>query len=176
MPDESYESYTEEPVGQFIGADTLDKIINRRDIVEDLVDSLKGIRRSRDGKILFQAKIPLLNDKGIEAMVRKLKGFLTANTILTNLDDSVMNFMIRHMSYTTIFDLRIHYREYGLKDTSEMSDVLRIVQANIIMALKAGKDALTLKQVTPTFKRIEQYKPEQRQSPSLLPSFGHRGA
>lgn len=168
------ETHYEEPTSlmQFITPDTLQSIINRRDPIEDIVDSIKGIRRNREGTVINKSKSPLMNDKGVESMVRKLKALLSQNTILTKLSENEIKLLVRNLGKTVIFDLRLHYKEYGLKDTAQMSDVFWIVISCIYCALKSSVEGFTFGNIAPMYRKTETIKPE---APRLnIPGFGGR--
>ena len=159
------------PSYPFTNPDTLAQIINRRDPVEEMVDSLKGIRRDRMGKIVFQSNRPLMNSLGIEAMVTVLKSALSQNTILSKLDIEEIKSMTEMLGESVIYDLELNYKKYGIVDTSQMDKVASIVIVSIYCSLKSAIGGFTGGLISPMYRRLENVRPEGNKQ-SFLPSFG----
>lgn len=178
MPEEYFQQprqiiYEEPPPSYpFTNPDTLAQIINRRDPVEEMVDSLKGIRRDRNtSRIVFQAKNPLLNEVGIEAFVTILKAVLSQNIILSKLTEEEIKTMTDMAGESVIYDLELNYKKYGIIDTSQMDKVASIVIISIYSSLKSAVNGFTGNLISPMYRRMENIRPE-GQKQSFFPTFG----
>lgn len=159
------------PSYPFTNPDTLAQIINRRDPVEEMVDSLKGIRRDKTGRIVFQAKRPLLNEYGIEAMITVLKSVLSQNIILSKLDMEEIKSMTDIIGESIIYDLELNYKKYGVIDTSQMDKVASVVIVSVYSSLKSAVGGFTGGLISPMYRRLENVRPE-GQKQAFFPSFG----
>lgn len=159
------------PSYPFTNPDTLAQIINRRDPVEEMVDSLKGIRRRKDGFITFQSQRPLLNELGIEAMVTILKSVLSQNIILSKLDIEEIKSMTDIIGESVIYDLELNYKKYGIVDTSQMDKVATVVIISVYSSLKSAIGGFTGGLISPMYRRLENVRPEGTKQ-GFFPSFG----
>ena len=159
--------------------DTLSQILSRRDPVYDLMDSLSGIIRDRDGNIIRQGD-PLMNNYGIDSFARILKSVLNENVILSNLSELKILMITRYFGEAILFDLFCHYKEYaptkeveveeqvGKKtvkvkrlvkikdlDMSDLTTIATISISSVQASLFSAENALTLRSVSPKYEKHE---------------------
>lgn len=168
--DGSYSVQSEQPAPTYAqwDKDTLSQIINRKDPIESLVDALSGKWTSRDGNV--RQGRALMNQEGIDSIVRILASQLSQNIILTDLNEGEVKLMVKMIQGSVLYDLRLHYRDYDLVDTAQMSQVSAIVLSSVYAALKSAQDSHTMDHIAPMYRRTENYGPAPKRS--IWPTFG----
>lgn len=202
MP-EIYRSETSEPAPTYAAwtADTLNQIINRRDPVHDLLDSLSGTIKDANGVVVRQGD-PHMNNAGVDSVAKILKSVMNTNIILSELDDTDIMKLSRLFGEGIMFDLFTHYKSYSpiitvitlvegkdgntkeiytkIKKDLDMADldiIFTMCMTAVLASLKSARFAGTRNAIAPMYTKTEtaMSKNEDQDKKKFPLSFGGGG-
>ena len=111
---------------------------NPKRIVKDIVLRLKGMELLPNGQEVVVAT-PKMNKKGIEKMSFLLESHINQGVILSHLDEKIIGNMIITLSEDLVDSLALNWREFGIKDKTDLDDINNSVLMNVFLALKRAE-------------------------------------
>jgi len=111
---------------------------NPKRIVKDIVLRLKGMELLPNGQEIKVAT-PKMNQKGIEKMSFLLESHINQGVILSHLDEAIIGKMIITLSEDLVDSLALNWREFGIKDKTDLDDINNSVLMNVFLALKRAE-------------------------------------
>jgi len=111
---------------------------NPKKIVKDIVLRLKGMEVLPNGQ---ETKVgePKMNQKGIEKMSFLLESHINQNVILSHLNEAEIGNMINILSEDLVDSLALNWREFGIKDKTDLDDINNSILMNVFLALKRAE-------------------------------------
>jgi len=114
---------------------------NPRKIVETIILRLQGKKKNSQGDEVPISKFsrPKLNEKGIEKMAFILDSHINQNVILSHLDEQEIGRIMGSLSDDLVDNLALNWRDYGIKDKTDLDDVNNSILINVFLALKRAE-------------------------------------
>lgn len=111
---------------------------NPKKIVEEIMLRLRGVERKMDGT-LVQIAEPKMNRIGLERIGFILQGHINQNVILSHLEEKEIRNIILSLSDDLVDCLALNWRNFGIKDKTDLDDINNSVLCNIYFALKRAE-------------------------------------
>lgn len=111
---------------------------NPKRIVKDIVLRLKGMELLPNGQE-HSVAAPKMNKRGIEKMSFILESHINQNVILSHLNEQEIASMINSLSEDLVDSLALNWREFGIKDKTDLDDINNSVLMNVFLALKRAE-------------------------------------
>ena len=111
---------------------------NPKRIVKDIVLRLKGMELLPNGQE-HRVATPKMNQRGIEKMSFLLESHINQNVILSHLNNREIASMINSLSEDLVDSLALNWREFGIKDKTDLDDINNSVLMNVFLALKRAE-------------------------------------
>lgn len=118
---------------------------------------------------------PLLNEEGIKSIIAIVNNYVSQDKIATNITDEEVIRMARDVRVDIIFDLSTNYRKYDV-EKSKLDSIVDLVDHTVFANLTSSRKGTFLELAKPTYKRIEEYRPEEKKGGLInIPFFGGGG-
>jgi hypothetical protein len=108
---------------------------NPNKIVNDILLRLRGVEKRPDGTIVRVSR-PKVNNVGLENISFILKSQINQNIILSHLEEQEVRNLILSLSDDLVDALALNWREWGIKNKTDLDDINNCILVNIYMALK----------------------------------------
>ena len=111
---------------------------NPKKIIDDIMLRLQGKKRNPDGSEEEVAESKM-NKKGIEKIWFILDSHVNQNVILSHLDAKEIGAIMDSLQEDLVDNLALNWKEYEIKDKTDLDDINNSVLVNIFLALKRAE-------------------------------------
>lgn len=114
---------------------------NPKKVVETIILRLQGKKKLPDGSEVLISKFskPKMNAIGLEKVSFILDSHINQNIILSHLDETQIGMIMLSLSEDLVDNLSLNWKEYGIKDKTDLDDINNSVLVNIYVALKRAE-------------------------------------
>lgn len=144
--------------------DMLTVLIDCQSFLDDIEHKLRGEKldysKGQRGEYVSSGE-PLMNDKGVQAIMSELSFRITPNFILTNFDLADVYRIAREFRLTMINTIFLNTHHYGI-DPSRKTNVVLMLDHAVFAMLKRSQDKTTIKLLQETITKVESQITEQR--------------
>lgn len=99
---------------------------NPKKVIEEIELILRNQERQPNGSIRVMGKAHM-NDLGIHRMLLILRSAVNQNTILSHMEEDIINRIVLQIGDDIIDDLTLHWRKYGIDDKSTLDFIVNAV-------------------------------------------------
>lgn len=111
---------------------------NPKKIVEDIMLRLRGVERKPDGTIVRVAEAKM-NEYGLGRIWFILESHINQNVILSHLDSEQIAPLMDVLSNDLVDSLSLNWRDFGIKNKTDLDDINNSILMNIYLALKRAE-------------------------------------
>jgi len=111
---------------------------NPKKVVETVMLRIQGQEREPNGE-LKEISSPKMNKLGIEKIWFILDSHINQNIILSHLDEFQIGKIMIELSNDLVDNLSLNWKEYGIKDKTDLDDINNSVLVNIYVCLKRAE-------------------------------------
>lgn len=106
--------------------------------VENIMLRLKGLKKMPDGTEVKFGN-PKMNEKGLEKVYFLLDSNINQNIILSHLEVENISAIISSLGDDLVDNLALNWKEYGIKEKTDLDDINNSILVNVFMALKRAE-------------------------------------
>ena len=111
---------------------------NPKRIVEDVMLRFRGVERKPDGTIVRVAESKM-NEYGLGRIWFILESHINQNVILSHLDSEQIAPLMNVLSDDLVDSLSLNWRDFGIKNKTDLDDINNSILMNIYLALKRAE-------------------------------------
>lgn len=109
--------------------------LNPEKIIAEMKLTLKGKRIDEETGNVVEEGEPLMNDLGIGRMISTVRSLVNQNTIMSALDEKMINKLMIDFSDDVIDDLTLNWKEYDIKYKTDLDRIEGICKRMGLLAL-----------------------------------------
>jgi len=137
-------------------------------IILEMKLTLKGLRFDETtGKTEIESE-PLMNDLGIGRMIASVRSVVNQNTIMSALDERLINRLMIDFTDDIIDDLTLNWKEYGIKYKADLDRVegicKRMALATLMRCLHGGERNFLGKTTVESINTAPRFMPQKKES------------
>lgn len=110
------------------------KSLDPANVIDHIELTLRGEYKDYEGRILKKSD-SVLNDVGVGKILVLLRGVLNINTTISSLDKRTVQSIMQQIQKDLVIDLQLNWREYGIKQKSDLDLINNVVLIPIYTCL-----------------------------------------